>query len=95
MEASAYLKNQFGETTLRITGTQCAVAAIARVESGIIVVVPENIAFEKPRTEQRTSKRKKHARSADSAFVDALLTLVSALRATDGDFNNRLGLHRL
>jgi hypothetical protein len=71
MSCTAFMRSPPGTTTLRIRNTECAVASIAKVRSGVVISLPQDLDEELD----------------GSVFVDALIDLVRAVRNDGGDFS--------
>ncbi len=90
MQAAAFATTPLSESTLRIRGTSCVVGGSARIKSGLVIVLPQRIALAK-RSAARSAPNSPKPPGATvsltpSAFVDALVTLLVALRADKGEF---------
>lgn len=98
-ETSAVLSEALGETALVIEGTQSITASIARLEKGLVVVLPETLLY--PADEEEVEKEEEkdddesvqmgtdnqlEPHSWDVEFLEGLLDLVRSLRSSAGDY---------
>lgn len=96
-QASAALKEAFGQTTLAIQDTETIVSSIAPVGKGLVIVLPEDLLYpaeDVPEAEEELDEEEEAEEAEDEAephpwdleLIDALAGLVRALRSTAGDF---------
>lgn len=90
-ETAAVLTEQFGETTLVISGTNEIASSIAEVEKGLVislpqVVSPQTVEGEEGNEDGVGNEDETGPDPEDVAFLDSLFDLVRALRTTSGDF---------
>lgn len=76
---SAYLSSDIGKPILFITGTNKVVASIIKQDNGIIILLPYIIQLS-------TFKSKKEQEKFSDLFIEAIVTLVTELKKSSGDY---------
>jgi hypothetical protein len=89
-QTAAVLTRPFGETTIVIRDTDAIAGSIARVDKGVVIVLPQDLLYPEQEEDDHDGEdeeeKEQQPHPEDVAFLDSLFDLVRALRVTSGDF---------
>lgn len=89
MRAAAYLDEPIGTPTLQIRGSNAIVGSIAKMASGTLILLPQDILYEDvdAAVEWSDDEDQTEPYPEDVRFLDALFELVREVRVGEGEFS--------